>query len=361
MSGKEITRDFIEPKTAVKIARRTLAEFELQSEESLAGYLPSIEVPDVEYEIEQVANDNHIVAANWRSFGGAVTSETWGGGRKGRGELQPLGRNYVIDEYQRLKQRQNAKEMIGRSAADFVRRGTKAIAKEVNFQRGNALANARVDIQGSGGLRETIEFGRLPEFDTTAPVLWTDESADPLEYLATLCEIYEEQNEFKPAEILMSGKVKRAFFQHPKVVKLATADSGKPRASNSEVQTLLDDFDLPPIKLISPAKTLKDDWTDPNNPKVVQKYNLPQEHVLLTAGPGDPRQPEEALYGKTFWGQTVSSELPEFGLGSGGLDVPGIVAATYKEGWPFNLEVIVDAIAMPVVFSPNYTLKAKVI
>jgi hypothetical protein len=41
--------------------------------------------------------------------------------------------------------------------------------------------------------------------------------------------------------------------------------------------------------------------------------------------------------------------------------VPGIVAAVFEEGWPYNMEVIVDALAMPVVFSPDYTLKAKVV
>lgn len=361
MSGKEITRDFIQPKQAVKIARRTLAEFELNDDSSLAAYLPSIEVPDVEYEIDVLAQDDAITAANWRSFGGATTSETWGLGKKGRGELLPLSRNYTIDEYQRLKQRQNANEMIGRSATDLVRRGVKAIAKQINYQRGNALANARVDIQGSGNMRETIEFGRRAEFDTNAPILWNDPDSDPIEDLARWVEMYEDENNFAPKEILMSAKVKRVLLAHPKLTALFSIQREISSLNNSQLQTLLDERDLPPIHSISRAKTRMDDWTDPNNPQIVEKYNLPQEHVLLTAGKGDPSDPLSSVYGRTFWGTTVSAELPEFGLGSGGLGVPGIVAAVYKEGWPFNLEVIADALVMPVVFAPNYTLKAKVI
>lgn len=357
-SGKNVNRDYIEPEVAVELSRQTLAEFELNSEESLAAYLPSLEVADVEYEIDRAAQDNAIVAANWRSFGGATTSETWGQGERGRGRLLPLARNYVIDEYQRLKQRNDAVDAIGREAASLVERGTKAIAKQINYQRGNALANGQVEIQGSGGMREVVDFGRRAEFDTTAPQLFTDPDSDPIAYLDTLVEQYEDVNGFRPAEIMMSSKVKRALFVHPKVVLGATGNEFKQRATNSEVQNLLDEFDLPQIKLISPAKTRFDNF---ETGETIDKYNLPQDSILLTAGAGDPADPMSSLYGRTFWGQTVSAELPEFGLRGSNLDVPGIVAAVFEEGWPYNMEVIVDALAMPVVFSPDYTLKAKVV
>lgn len=370
MSSLKVNRDFIKPKVALQIAKKTLAEYELESNESLAAYLPSLEVNDVEYEIDVLAKDNEITAANWRSFGGATTSEKWGLGRKGSGSLIGLSRNYTIDEYQRLKQRKDSKEMIGRSAADLITRSTLAIAKQVNYQRGKAISEGKLNIQGSGGMREEIDFGRDPEFNVVAPKLFNDETADPIAYLTDLVVQYEEVNGFRPAEMLMSSRVKTALFNHPKVAAQAIAGYqedangdavGRARANDGEVNSLLSVYDLPPIRRITPTKTKVDDWTDPSNPQTKYDYNLPQDSVLLTAGPGDPSSPLASVYGRTFWGETVSSELPEFGGTSGSLGVPGIVAAVYEQGWPYNLEVISDALVLPVVFAPNYVLKAKVL
>lgn len=356
--AETINRDFLEPEVAVALSRKTLADFELNSEESLASYLPSQEVDDIEYAIDLLDASDAIVVANWRSFGGAVTSEKWGRGGSASGEFMPLGRNYVVDEKQRLRQRADAKNAIAREASDFIMRGTRAVAMEVNVQRANALAYGRLELQGSGGLRETVEFGRREDFTTTAPLLWTDETSDPIAQLVTWVEMYEDENGFVPTEILMTRKIKRALYTHPKVVLNATASELKVRATNAEVDTLLDQFDLPPIRTIENVKYKKDNF-ETGQPET---HNLlPQDSIIFTAGSGDAADPLSSPYGRTFWGPTVSAELPEFGLRNGGLDVPGVVAAIYDNGWPFNREVIIDALAMPVVFRPNYTMTAKVV
>lgn len=356
--AQTVNRDFLEPADAVKLSRKTLADFELNSELSLASYLPSQEVDDIEYAIELADANDEVVVANWRAFGGSVTSEVWGKGGKAQGAFMPLGRNYIVDEKMRLKQRADAKNAIARESSDFIVRGTKAVAQEVNVQRAKALAYGKLELQGAGGLRETVDFGRREDFTTTAPALWTDADSDPIAYLVDLVETYEDENGFVPVEILMTSKVKRTLYTHPKVVLNATANDLKVRATNSEVDTLLDQFDLPPIRTINNAKYRKDNF---ETGSVDSHYLLPQDSIILTAGAGNAGDPGSSPYGRTFWGATVSADLPEFGLKSGGLDVPGIVAAIYDNGWPFNREVIIDALAMPVVFRPNYTLTAKVI
>lgn len=363
MSGKQVTRDLLEPKQAVQIARRALADFELNSDQSLAAYLPSQEVDDVEYEIGVLEQDDAIVAADWRTYGGSTTSETWGGGKAGRGELIGVARNYVVDEKQQLAQRKDSKNQIKRQSAELITRGAKAIAKQINFQRANAIANARVDIQGPGGMRETVTFGRRAEFDTTAPKLFTDQSTgtDPIAYLGVLCDMYEDENEFRPAEILISREAKLALLNHPNVAKLLGTLGERSRLTPGELDNVLSLYELPPLRTMSKAKTRLNDYSNPDNPQYVDKYNLPQDSVILTAGQGDPTDPLSSLFGRTFWGRTVSADLPEFGLTGGGTGAPGIVAAVYEEGWPYKREVIVDALTLPVVFNPNYTLKAKVI
>ncbi|MDD2326431.1 MAG: major capsid protein [Alphaproteobacteria bacterium] len=356
--AQTVNLDFLEPASAVELSRKTLAQFELESDESLAAYMPSQEVDDIEYAIDLLDATDQVVVANWRAFGGATTSEVWGKGGSARGEFMPLARNYVVDEKQRLRQRADAKNAISREASDFIVRGTQAVAKEINVQRGKALAYGRLELQGSGNLREIVDFGRKPEFTAVAALLFTDPTADPIEIISTYVDMYEIENGFRPTEMLMSSKVKRTIYSHPKVVLTATANPDKVRATNAEVDYLFDQFDLPPIKTISASQYRKDNL---ETATVEQHYLLPQDSIIFTAGSGDAADPLSSPYGRTFWGPTVSGELPEFGLTSGGLDVPGIVAAVYDNGWPFNREVIIDALAMPVVFKPNYTLTLKVV
>lgn len=356
--AERINRDFIEPDAAVELSRRTLADFELNNEMSLASYLPSQEVNDIEYEIDLLDASDQIVVANWRAFGGAVTSEKWGHGGSASGEFMPLGRNYVVDERQKLKMRADSKNAIQREVSDFIVRGTKAVAMEVNVQRANALVNGKLELQGSGGLRQTVDFGRREDFNTTAAVLWTDPEADPIAQLVEWVETYEDENGFVPTEILMTSKIKRTLYSHPKVILNATRDELAVRAKNNEVDTLLDQYDLPPIRTVSSVQYRKDNLETGG---VDHHYLLPQDSIIFTAGSGDAADPLSSPFGKTFWGPTVTADIPEFNLAGSGLDIPGIVAGVITGGFPYNQEVIIDALAMPVVFRPNYTLTAKVV
>lgn len=353
----KVNRDFIEPEVAISLARNELADFEINSGSSLAGYLPSQEVADVEYEIEKNSNDL-ITAANWRMFGGNTTSERWGEGEKARGRLMPLSRNFILEEETRLRMRNDSHNAIRLETATLVRRAARAIALQVNLQRANALVNGRVDIFGSGGLRQTVDFGRKAEFNVTAPTLFTDPASDPIAYIEALVDLYELENGFRPAEMLMSTAVRRAIFSNPKVSVMATNNKeATRRATDGEVNALLEMYGLPPIKIIQNNR-VKVDNLDTGQTEV--RSLLPEDSIIFTAGQGDPREPNSSIYGRTLWGKTLSADTPEFRSASE-MGLPGIVAAVIEEGWPSHLEVIADAIVMPVVYSPNYTLKAKVI
>src|SRR5699024_3070260 len=109
--SKKVNRHFIEPEVAIHLALKTLAVYDHNDASSLANYFPSKEVDDIEYEISIGEDAGFITAANWRTFGGSTTSETWGGGQKARGRFMPLARNYTIDEEGALRMRNNANIM----------------------------------------------------------------------------------------------------------------------------------------------------------------------------------------------------------------------------------------------------------
>lgn len=354
--AKKVNRDFIDPAVAVNIARTTLADYDVNDSNSLANYLPSQEVPDIEYEISVGQDAGFITAANWRTFGGATTSETWGGGQKSRGRFMPLARNFTLDEEGALRQRNNSDALIEREASNLVRRASKAIAIAVNRQRANALQYGHVKIEGSGGLRQTVDFGRDERLTTVAPKLFSDETADILGYIESLADLYEEINGYRPEQVMIPSEVRRRINIHPQIVGAATDSTTRPRATQSELNTLFSEYRLPEI-IDTPNGIIQVDDLDTGKVRRVRLFD--RDSILFLPKGGNATDPENSVLGRTFWGKTMSSDLPEFS-GTGG-DLPGIVAAVLEESWPYKQEVIADALAMPVLFNANLTMKAKVL
>lgn len=354
--AKKVNRDFIDPAVAVNIARTTLADYDVNDSNSLANYLPSQEVPDIEYEISVGQDAGFITAANWRTFGGATTSETWGGGQKSRGRFMPLARNFTLDEEGALRQRNNSDALIEREASNLVRRASKAIAIAVNRQRANALQHGHVKIEGSGGLRQTVDFGRDERLTTVAPKLFSDPTADILGYIESLADLYEEINGYRPEQVMIPSEVRRRINIHPQIVGAATDSETRPRATQSELSTLFSEYRLPEI-IDTPNGIIQVDDLDTGKVRRVRLFD--RDSILFLPKGGNATDPENSVLGRTFWGKTMSSDLPEFN-GTGG-DLPGIVAAVLEESWPYKQEVIADALAMPVLFNANLTMKAKVL
>jgi hypothetical protein len=252
--------------------------------------------------------------------------------------------------------RNDSRNAIRLESERLVRRAVRAIALEVNYQRANAISNAAVDIHGSGGLRQRVEFGRDAEFDTVAPILFSDPTADPLDQIETWTEQYEEKNGFRPETVLMSNDVRRMISSHPKVVLNATRDENAERANASELARLFGEYNLPEILPLPTSKVKKDNL---ETGETEYRSLFDKDSLLFLPRGGNAIDPESSIFGRTMWGRTLSADTEDFGLGGG--DLAGVVAAVIEEGWPSHLEIIADAIAMPVVFNPNFSLKAKVV
>lgn len=358
-----VIRDYLEPEEAIKIARRELAEFDLKADVSLASYFPSEEINDVEFDIEVEVEEDAVIA-DWRSFNGQATSETFGKAARMQGALQPIARNYVIDEYRKIKARRDSEDRLRTNATKLIQRGARAIGAAVNLQRYNALVDAKVDIVGPN-LKETVDFGRRPDFNTTAPKLWSDPDANPLDQLSTWCLEYEKVNGFKPAGLAMAGPVKHALFRHPAVIKQAGLNARYVNSPDmlpkSLIEDVLETFELPTIVNMTSKTVAYNDFSDSRWATKKKPY-FPQDIVVLVPEDGDPADPLANPYGRTFWGEPASMEIPEFKGAGSELGVAGICAGIFQgNAWPASIEVVVDALAMPVVLSPNYTLKAKVL
>ena len=72
----------------------------------------------------------------------------------------------------------------------------------------------------------------------------------------------------------------------------------------------------------------------------------------------DPNSGSNIL-GATFYGPTLESMEPEYGIGAG--DQPGVAAGAYKTKDPIGLWVHSNAIALPVLVNPVASMVATVL
>lgn len=357
------TSSLIDPKLAITVARKALADWEVSNHASLAAYLPSKEVKDIAYEIDYI-DDAAVTAANWRAFDGAATGETYGSGAKAVGSLQPVSRIDTVTEEAKLRMRFDANEALKRTYIDRIARAAQSIALQVNYQRANALFKAKLSLQGSGGLRIEVDFNRDPAFNPTATKLFSDPSANPFEQLLIWRDQYFDKNHIEPAEIWMPSVVFRAFLRHPNVVSATNpAYAREPKfATRTAVnEVMVDTLGLPPIVEKSAQKVKVDDF-DTGKTKLVNV--IPQDQVFFMPKPGSAAAPNDFEdYGVTLWGESANVDLPGINkVFDDKFGTPGIIAGVLTHNnFPVYSEVFADALAMPVVIQPNKVLAGKVL
>lgn len=351
-----INRDFVDPDELTSQVRTALAELEINSPTSLAPYLPSETLDDIEYEAD-AGQGGLIEAAMYRAYDAELPigmDEELG---QLRGRIPSLGQKIPLLEENRLRLRNDSEDALRNNIERKARRAAEAVAIAVNLKRGEALANGALTFVGNNQ-DFTVSFGRRGDFTTTAANLWTDTVAsDPLVYLESLCDLYETENGFRPEQILTSLAVKNAFYKHPKVNAAAWGTQYNTEitrlAPAANVDSLLGQYGLPGFRTVQgKVKVRNNDGTN------TVKTLLPADSLILLPGSGDAAVAGSSSLGSTFWGVTIEATRSNWGIS----EHPGIVAAVHdNDDVPARMWVSAVAIAMPVLVNPNYSLKAKVI
>lgn len=364
-----VNRDYWDPEVLTTIARREQALFDLQNPDSFAELFPSEEVSDIRAAIEYGPEIDDIVVANFRTFSGTATSERFGETQKAYFQLALISRNYVFDEKTLYEIRNSKKDIASPAIESYVKRAAKAIAMSAAVQRANILYNDKVELQMPNAPTQVINCGRKPEFKITAPKLFTDPTANPLDQIYDWKELYREENGFYPEVMHAPEKVMRAIANHPTVAKQAnllaqgiyigTNDPAYARTNRTRLERLMSEiFEIPGVQTATTARFKVDNL---HTGQVETKQLCPQDTILLTTKSADPAKPETSTLGRTYWGETLSAEALGVG-GNGGIGAPGLVAGVInKNTFQVGLEVMADAIMLPVCFKPNYIFTAKVI
>lgn len=350
-----INRDYVDPAELTTQVRTALADLEVNSPTSLAQYLPSEFINDIEYETDS-GQGGLIEAAMYRAFDAGLqigVDEALGGKR---GRIPSLGQKYPITEEARLRLRVDQNQSLTSNIERKGKRIAAAIANQVNLKRGELLANARLDFVGNGQ-DFSVDFGRKPEFGYTAAGLFTDPTSDPIAELLLAQELWSDENDENPSTMLTSQAVKNAFYSHPKITQMAIGYAGNPSriAAPQEVDALLSRYELPSFT-IRPGKVKVRE----NDGTSTVKYLLPQDSIIMLGEGGDASEAESTSLGATFWGVTIEATKSDWGIEES--EWPGIVTAVFdNDGVPAFMSVEGVAIAMPVLHNPNGVLRVKVI
>lgn len=350
-----INRDYVDPAELTSQARTALADMEINSPTSLAEYLPSETIDDIEYSADQ-GQGGLITAAMYRAFdaGNQIgRDETFG---KLGGRIAPLGQKMILLEEARLRLRNDSKQALTSAIERKAKRIAEAIAIQVNLKRAQALAYGKLTFEGNGQDFD-VDFGRRPDFTNTATKLFSDVTGDPIAHLQLIADLYEAENGFRPSKFLTGTAVKSAFYRHPKITAMAVGSNGNLNrmASPAEVDALLALYDLPGFTIKSGrVKIQKNDGTE------VTQYLLPQDSIIALGDPGSAEIAGSSSLGATYWGVTIEAQRENWGIESS--EYAGIVTAVFdNDGIPAQMSVEGSAIAVPVLHNPNYSLASKVL
>lgn len=333
--------DIIDPATLTGYVREALSDIEARNG-NLARYLPNRTVSDII--VRFTAGQNGLVAeAEFRAFDAEPTVGAKRPGQRVILELPAIGRDIPITEYEQLRTRGASDDAILNAILGVARQVAQAISDRMERLRGIVLSTGIATIPE---LATADSFGRSGTHTVTATALWnTATSVSRLADLQTWSDVWEATNGRAPGAIVMSRRVARVMAQGDEF-KTSLVGGGSRPATVADVNAIVEGAGLPPIEI--------------NTRRTSGGLVVPNTELFMLPEPVEPDAYEQTELGATFWGQTLSSQEPNWEIEEA--DQPGVVVATFRaEKPPMIAEVVSDAIGMPVLANANLSLKATVI
>jgi hypothetical protein len=337
--------DIIDPATLTGYARASLADYEA-NRGTLARWLPNREVADIA--VRFVSGSAGLVdIADFRAYDAEPTIGKGPTGKRVTLELPALGQNIPVSEYNQLRAR-NA-NLTEETALATIRRTTdivvRAVSDAIERLRGTVLQTGKATVAGF----MDDDFGRAAGHTVTAGALWSVAGTDALADLTTWVDTYRDANGVEPGAMVVSTRVLRAMGNLTQFKTQLLNGASRP-ATVEDVRNTASAAGLPPIYTYDRRVSVGG----------VSTKVLADDRVFLLPAPVDPADGMGSELGATFWGQTLTSTAPEWGIEDA--EQPGLVAGVYRgEKPPMIAEVISDAIALPVLANANLSFVADVL
>lgn len=332
--------DIIDPATLTGYVREDLEQYEV-NKGTLARYLPNVDVADTVVRF-WVGAKGLIPEARYRAFDAEPEMSTTQGGKRVILELPPISQNIPVSEYNQLRGRASSEDELRNFIQKAAVQAARAIADRTERMRGYVLVNGKAVIDQSN-FKDTTDFERDADMTITATAAqkWDGQpDVDRIAYLEDLVDQYNTKNHALPGRMVMSRRILRALMSGSQFRTQLNNGASRP-ALRSDVEAMLSSAGLPDIEVFDRATS--------------GGLVIPNDVILFLPEPGPTTATEGGPLGATYYGQTLTSTDPNYGIEA--VDQPGVVVGTYRgEKPPMIAETISDAIVMPVLGDANWSM-----
>lgn len=340
--------DIIDPADLTGYARASLEEYEA-SRGTLARWLPNRMVNDIIARFVK-GSTGLVNVAQFRAY----DAEPEVGKRRPKNrvilELPALGQDIPVTEYEQLRLRGGDlnDELALATIQDATDTVVRAVADAIERMRGIVLATGKATIDQEN-FQSDDDFGRPAEHDVVADDDWSDPAVSRLEFLQAIVDTYIDTTGSEPGAIVMGNRVFRALGQGDEFATQLLNGAQRP-ATEQQVRDTISGAGFPEIVKYDRRVSVDD----------VTTRVLPDNLLLLLPAPVDPSDYQGTDLGATFWGRTLTSTDADWGIEDS--EQPGLVAGVYRnEKPPMGVEVISDAIGLPVLANADRSLAAQVL
>lgn len=340
--------DLIDPSELSGYARESFADYE-RRQGTLARWLPYREVAGIVARFV-VGNTGLIDAAKFRAY----DAEPEIGKRRSVSrrslELPAIGQNIPVSEYEQL--RAGGGNVTDQQALNTILETTdlvvRSISEALERMRGVVLRTGIATI-AQDNFQNADNFQRDAGMSVTAAASWDTITTDIIGHVQTWCDAYEVLNGEPPAVMVGATRILRMIAKSNQFAPTLVGGAQR-RATVADVNAILEAESLPPFVRYNRRVSVDG----------VAARVLPDDELLLLPAPVEPTDFQGTQLGGTFIGRTLTSQDGDWGIADD--EQPGIVAGVFKnEKPPMGLEVISDAIGMPVLANANLAMRADVI
>ncbi|ALE77680.1 hypothetical protein WY02_03565 [Pseudonocardia sp. AL041005-10] len=340
--------DLIPPAELTGFSRETLADRPI-NQFRLSEDLPDDTIDDLVYRFTR-GGGGLVQAASFRTF----DTEPGFGARKAvsrvTGELPPIARQMLLDEYHQLRNRGTQNNpALERALEDDAAQLTRSIDARLELARGQALVESKVQLAENGVAAE-VNFGRKGSHTAVAGTSWADPNAPMMQDIDAWMQTYSDTNGDLPGKTLTTLKVMQQMKRNKQMLRLrypTIADPSDLRLQQNDIDEIFRNEGWPAPRLYD-AKVV--------NPAGQTQRVIKQGAFLLLPTPGDGLDGSTRM-GATLWGTTLEAQEPEYGIEEG--DLPGIVVGAFKQKTtPIQVVTIASAIAIPILGDPDLSFCA---
>ena len=337
----------ISPQELTGIARYLLLEEDRpENLETLEDYFPNETVVGQRLRWRERIDKPFTTSVPFRGFSTPMPiGKRPGVSRKEAGML-PLGISFEFTEYDMLLQEAlqagtNAIDLFRPEIEDDVERGMRGAMNRAELLRGKLLAGAGFTVN-ENGVNETVTAGRNALNNPTASTAWSAPTADPhADERSALNRMRTSQGlTWQFLEVLTNSETYNIYQGLAAVRNSFQSFRVLSSLGGEQVNQLRQEQNLPPIRIIDR------EIENPNG--AMEKLVANNDWIYV------PRRGTETV-GKTSWGVPQAASLQ--GINLQGAAAQGPVAYVLEEANPPLRLTVVDAIGVPVLQAPDWTLR----